>query len=208
MIDLASRHARVPETRAAASLLKAGRPVSALLRLAPATTRPHASEEAAMSVDDEIWDAYEHGDYVSTERAQDLGRRLLAEEGSDTWLHICRAKWVGAACPRCNATGEFRSRFMGRLKHPGCGHTWYLNPGRYLLHQMKLAFHAGAGAGTSASSDAERRGGGGTGAGIVGFIIGGLARLALGICLVPIQAIVFLASGASRSSGGAEPETK
>jgi hypothetical protein len=161
-----------------------------------------------MSAHDEIWEAYEHGEFVSTEHAQDLGRRVVAEEGNATWLHICRAKWVGTACPRCGATGDFRSRFMGRLRHPACGHAWYLDPGRYLLHQMKLAFHAGGGAGASASSDAERRGGGGTGAGIAGFLIGGLARLALGICLVPIQAIVFLANGASRPAGDAEASQK
>lgn len=145
-----------------------------------------------MTVHDEIFDLYEHGDFVPAEKIAELTRRLLETERNTTWMSICRAKWIGSVCPQCGAQGDYRSRFLGKLRHPGCGCSWYMSPGRYLLHQMKLAFNAGGGAATSAASDAERRGGGGTGAGIVAFILGGLARMVIGLCLVPIQAVVSL----------------
>ncbi len=113
------------------------------------------------------------------------GRRSLAEAGLRPFSR--------AVCPYCGASGYFRIRSLGRLKHAGCG-KWYLDPARYAgfqlsetldlglrtAHTLREHWHAKHG-----RSRARAAAG-------LGFIAGSLVRLSLGVTLMPVQVIASL----------------
>lgn len=101
---------------------------------------------------------------------------------------------IKTVCPNCGALDWFEWRFLGRLKDPICGHSWYVGSGTYTLMQIRAAFAAGGRFAKHLTSGVS-----GEGAWIakalgwfMGVILGLAIRLEFGVLMIPVQAIVGL----------------
>ena len=98
-------------------------------------------------------------------------------------------------CPKCGDTDWFEWKFLGKLTDPICGHSWYAGSGLYCLMQLRAVLAAGGKLSKHMSSGTS----GGEGAWIakamgwiLGLIFGISFRLAFGVLMIPIQAMVGL----------------
>jgi hypothetical protein len=44
---------------------------------------------------------------------------------------------IKTVCPNCGALDWFEWKFLGRLRDPVCGHTWYVGSGAYAVMQVR-----------------------------------------------------------------------
>lgn len=103
----------------------------------------------------ELYQYCDQNDYVAHEMVEKF-RKELEQEGRESVksLSFALEKFVENACPKCNAEGLFKFRFLGRLVHnPGCNWTWYVKPGTYAVAQLSKVFHAGMEAGGGIFND-------------------------------------------------------
>ena len=99
---------------------------------------------------------------------------------------------IKTVCPNCGAVDWFEWKFLGKLKDPVCGHSWFAGSGTYALMQLRAMF-AAAGKGAKYMN-----------AGInfegtqiflkpigwfCGAIFGVVFRLPFGLLMIPIQAL-------------------
>lgn len=129
----------------------------------------------------------------------------LEQEDNLMVLSVGLEKFRDDRCPNCNATGLFKWHFLGKLKHPDCGWSWFVGPGAYTGAQLRSVFRTGMEIGAEIHSDAEKKGekGGCIGA-FFGFFIGLGFRLPFALLMIPIQAIVSLSQ--SRPEAKVKPE--
>jgi uncharacterized protein YecT (DUF1311 family) len=102
---------------------------------------------------------------------------------------------IKTICPNCGALDWFEWRFLGRLKDPVCGRTWYAGSGIYALMQIR----AGFGAGGKFAKHLNSQIGNGEGAWIAkglgwctGMLLGLAIRLEFGVMMIPVQALAGL----------------
>lgn len=125
--------------------------------------------------------------------------RRLEQEDNRIAISVGLDKFITDSCPNCNDSGAFKWHFMGKLRHPGCGWSWYVGPGTYAAAQLKAVFRTGMELGTEMGDDTDRRGekGGCLGA-IMGFIMGIFFRLPFALAMIPIQTIASLSQKQSK----------
>jgi hypothetical protein len=97
---------------------------------------------------------------------------------------------IKTICPNCGALDWFEWKFLGKLKDPICGYSWYAGSGTYALMQVRAAFGAG-----SRFTKYLTSGISGEGAWIakalgwfIGTLLGIAIRLEFGLLMIPIQA--------------------
>ena len=83
---------------------------------------------------------------------------------------------------------------MGRLTDPICGHSWYVDPGTYAGMQLRSTFTAGNKGAKYLNSGVSGEGAwiGKTMGWFTGVMLGSAFRLAFGLVLIPIQALLGL----------------
>ncbi len=118
----------------------------------------------------------------------------LNAEGSHVAVVIGLSNFTAHTCQRCSSEGQFKIRFLGRLEHPECHWTGYMDTGSYIGFQIMQIVHSGIRAGGSLKEDAERKGEGGKSwiDGIFGFVFVAVFRAALAVVLIPLHTIVVL----------------
>lgn len=121
----------------------------------------------------------------------ELWRQELEKEGNLQTVGFGLEEFLETACQSCGASGHFRWHFLGRMSHPGCGWSWYADPGTYIVEQFRRSFRAGMEVGADAASD-SRGGASGCLGGLFGFLIGSITRLTFAVFLLPVQAVVSL----------------
>ena len=127
-------------------------------------------------------------------------RDTLAAEGNTDTYNYGLEGFSSETCPNCGATGEFKPGFLGRLKHPDCGLTWYMPTGRYAICQLKSCARVGVDIAVEGDADARKKGEKqGCIAAAASFVFGAILRFLVAIVLIPIQLVVSLISAASRS---------
>jgi len=131
-------------------------------------------------------------DYISESVLEEFKNKLEAEGNQRTFLFGLE-KFMPNTCPKCGTNGAFKWHFLGKLKHPDCGWSWYMGPGTYIGSQMKAVFRAGFEIGAEMSDDAEKKGEKGILEAIFGFLCGVSIRLPFALLMIPIQAVVSLA---------------
>jgi hypothetical protein len=139
----------------------------------------------------ELYEYCDKNDFVTAGTIEEFRRRLEQENNIQT-LSFALEKFINDTCPNCSATGAFKYHFMGKLRHPHCGWSWYVDPGTYIASQFKAVFRTGAELGGDMIADAEKRGERGCGGAIVGFILGAIIRLPFALVMIPIQLIFSL----------------
>ena len=140
----------------------------------------------------EVYAYCDKNDFVSADTIEEFKRRL-EEENSVKTLSYALEKFVTGVCPKCGGAGAFKWHFLGKLRHPNCGWSWYVSPGTYIGAQLKGIFRTGMEIGGDVLADSEGKGesGGCLGA-VFGFIMGVCFRLPFALLMMPIQAIVSL----------------
>jgi len=141
----------------------------------------------------ELYDYRDKNDFIDETTVNSFKQRLEAE-GNPNSLSYALEKFISQACPNCGTSGAYKWHFLGQLNHPGCGWSWYVGPGAYIVAQLKGVFRTGAEIGGDILVDSEKKGesGGCIGA-MFGFIFGVCFRLPFALIMIPIQAIVSLA---------------
>lgn len=119
------------------------------------------------------------------------GRQSLAEAGLRPFSK--------AVCPYCGSAGYFRIRFLGRVRHAGCG-SWYVDPARYAGFQLSETLDTGLRTAQTLREHWHARHGHSSAraAAGLGFIAGSLVRLSLGVTLMPVQVIASVAHSRRR----------
>ena len=143
----------------------------------------------------EVYRYCDSHDFISSETIESFKQRLMKDGPKHVGtLSYALEKFADSKCPQCKVMGAYKFHFMGNLKHnPGCGWSWYVNPGTYSATQLGKVFHAGMSAGGGMMNEAEKKGDrGGCIYAIFGFIFGSLFRLVFAILMIPIQAIFSL----------------
>jgi hypothetical protein len=101
---------------------------------------------------------------------------------------------IRAVCPNCGALDWFEWKFLGHLKDPVCGHSWYAGSVTYTLMQIRAAFSFGR-------KYAKHTTSGTSGVALwpvkaffwfVYLLLGLGVRLEFGILMIPIQALAGL----------------
>lgn len=135
-------------------------------------------------------------------------RQLLEQDDSSHSLAIGLEDYKRAACPKCGATGEYKWHIFGKLKHPNCGHSWYVAPLTYIGSQFGAACRTGRDIGGEMISDAEKKGEkGGCFEVAFGLFIGFAFRLPFGLLVAtPIQLVLYLTSQKSLDQEQPEEE--
>lgn len=139
-----------------------------------------------------FYDLRQRNDFISVDTLQNF-ERDLSEEGNSLTFSVGLKEFIMTSCVKCNAPGAFKWHFLGKLRHPDCGWTWYVSPGSYLAGQFRGAFRAGLEAGGDAGADAEKKGKKGYAETIFTFLFVSFFRLAFGLLMTPVQVIVSLA---------------
>lgn len=131
-------------------------------------------------------------DYISESVLEEFRNKLEAEGNQHTLLFGLK-KFVSDFCPKCGANGAFKFHFLGKLKHPDCGFSWYVDPGSYIGKQLKAVVSSGVEASFEMGDSTERRGEkAGCLTAIFGFLCGVSIRLPFALLMIPIQAVVSL----------------
>lgn len=132
-------------------------------------------------------------DFISPQVLEGF-RVKLEREGNIGSFNYGLEKFLDASCPNCNASGVFKWHFLGRLKHPECGWSWYVGIGTYAVEQLRAVFRTGMEISADAANDAEKRG---EKHGCISIIfevlLGVFLRLPFAILMIPIQAIFSIA---------------
>lgn len=109
---------------------------------------------------------------------------------------------IKTVCPNCGALDWFEWKFLGRLKDPVCGHSWYAGSGTYAVMQIRAAFAAGNKGAKYFTSGVS-----GEGAWIakamgwfMGVTLGLGIRLEFGVLMIPIQALAGLCQAKKTTS--------
>lgn len=129
--------------------------------------------------------------FMSAEQIEAFSSRLKAE-GNLASLVFALEKFRPAACPKCKAEGAYKWQFLGKLTHPECNKSWYVDPGTYIGSQLKAVFRTGAEIGGGMASDAEKKGEKGYFEMFFGFVMGMMIRLPFALMMIPVQAVVSL----------------
>jgi len=118
---------------------------------------------------------------------------IVLPESWNRKVTLLLEKFHPASCPQCGATGVYKWHFLGQLKHPDCGWSWYVNPGEYAKKQLGASFRVGMNIAAEAYSDSERKGEKGAGCvgAIFGFFIGLFFRLPFSIAMFLVQPIAY-----------------
>lgn len=124
-------------------------------------------------------------DFLSAKTVKDFQSKFQAE-GKLTTMQLALEKFIPACCPSCKTEGVFKWYFLGKLKHPSCNTSWYVNPSTYILRQFKSALFTGRNVAGYISQD------NGWIVTLLGFVVGSLVRLPLVFIIVPVQAVVSL----------------
>lgn len=144
----------------------------------------------ATATQKELWSYLSSNEFISKEKIEDFQQRLT-KEGKLSSLNYALKPFIQGSCPKCNASGAFKWRFLGKLSHPACTVSWYADPGTYAGRQIKAVFSTGGElAGEMASK--EKKAGAGIMGMLMGFIMGVSFRLPFAILMMPIQAVVSL----------------
>mgnify|MGYP000104584392 CR=1 FL=1 len=129
---------------------------------------------------------------------------LTLEDGRSQRLpHHCLT-----CCRFCGQEGWFNVQFFGALEHPGCSHgahSWYLNPFAYAVFQIQSVAVVGSHGASFGMNDVGKRESGSWLYGIFGFCFAAGFRLMLALVLIPIQAVVALASSRLQATTAAAP---
>lgn len=139
----------------------------------------------------EFWKYCDTHDFISLQIFNDF-KNKLEQENNKVAFEVGLEKFLQGSCPNCNTPGAYKWHFMGKLKHPDCGWTWYLGPGKYVAEQLKAVFRAGFGLGSDMHEPDKKGEGGGCLGAIFGFILGFFVRLPFALLMIPIQAVVSL----------------
>ena len=146
----------------------------------------------ASDLEREWYGLCDKNDFIEKTIVGSFVQRLNAA-GKHVAVSIGLHNFNGTQCPRCGASGHFKIHFLGALNHTKCGCKWYMAPGSYIGFQLSSVFHTGIRAGGGMKDDSDRKGErGGWVAGVLGFTMAAVFRLALAVVLIPIQAIVSL----------------
>ena len=105
-------------------------------------------------------------------------------------------------CPKCGEIDWFEWKFLGHLKDPVCGHTWYVGSGAYTTQQMRAVFQAGGMMAKYMTSGVSGEGA------MVGKVVGGFCGVVFGIAfrlpfaavMIPLQAVVRLSQSKANSA--------
>jgi hypothetical protein len=136
--------------------------------------------------------------FISTAEAASFSAQLKGVGGTAVYVVALR-KFISTQCPRCGASGHFKAKFLGGLRHPDCKAEWYVGPGSYILFQLTQTFHGGAVVSSGLQDKAKDR------AehimnGIFGYVFGFVIRGVLALFLIPIQAVVSLSQSKPTAS--------
>ncbi len=139
----------------------------------------------------EVVNYCDKNDFISNEIIEHFKQKLKQEDNVHTLIYAL-SKFVGGSCPKCGESGSFKWHFLGKLVHPKCGLTWYINPGAYIAAQLTAVFRTGVEIGVDAAEPDKKGEGGGFIGGVFGFLMGVSIRLPFALLMIPIQAIVSL----------------
>jgi uncharacterized protein YecT (DUF1311 family) len=141
-------------------------------------------------------------EFISISLANEHWERLKAAKSNPAVYIIGLHPFFESSCPHCGEEGHFKGRFLGWVRHPQCGCTWYVRPLCYMGKQLAGVYHSGLRAGGSVKEQADRKGDrfGGWMQGFLAFYIVAALRLMLALLLIPIQAAVSLAQSKPKPS--------
>jgi len=144
------------------------------------------------------------GVFISDDDLEEFRRKLTAEGNPGVIpFGLQDENFIDDVCPKCAASGIYKTGFLGRLHHPECGLIWFMAPGRYALSQLGSIFRVGMEISADDAADSERKGEKqGCITAVFLFVFGAVFRLLAAIVLIPIQLVVSLISRAGSSDGG------
>lgn len=117
----------------------------------------------------------------------------LERDGNSQTLGFALEPFIQYVCPKCGSEGMYKWHFLGELRHPDCGWSWYAAVGTYIQRQLGSVFRAGLHTGGGMMDELEKKGeSGGCLYAIVGFLFGSLFRLVFALLMIPVQAVVSL----------------
>lgn len=127
--------------------------------------------------------------FVNEKEFNDFKTRLEEENNSKT-ISFALENFVEATCPKCGAYGFYKSKAFGKLTHSACNISWYMSPGKYILHQIGWLLKSGS----SPNKESEGRD---IFAKIFGFLIPFIFRFPFAVLSIPIQIILSLVNSKS-----------
>ena len=121
----------------------------------------------------------------------------LRAEGSQAAIAVGLSDFRGHTCLRCGEAGQFKIRFLGRLRHPACEWTGYMGTGAYIAYQIMQIIQGGVLAGVSVKEDVEskRDARGAWILAVFGFLAAVLFRSVLALLLILLHVIAALLQG-------------
>ncbi len=162
----------------------------------PASPSPQVVPPIQISDTERAWFRLcDDSEFIPTATAREHWERLKNTGANPTVYMIGLHPFYELSCPHCGATGHYKGRILGRVRHPECGFTWYVRPPHYIRKQLAAAFHSGVRLGGSAKDEAARKGDrvGGWMQGFLVFYFVAAFRLVFAIIvLIPIQTAVSL----------------
>jgi len=118
----------------------------------------------------------------------------LKARGKHVAIAVGLSDFHAHTCPKCGEQGQFKIHFLGRLEHPECHWTGYMDTGSYIGFQITQILHSGMRAGAGMKEDSDRKGdrSGGWIGGILVFVFVGICRALLAVVLIPLHNLVAL----------------
>lgn len=123
-------------------------------------------------------------DLIDEKVFNDFKTRLEQENNSRTTAFALE-NFVEETCPQCGSYGFYKSKAFGKLMHSACNISWYMSPGKYILHQIGWLLKSGS----SPNKESE---GQDIFAKIFGFLIPFIFRFPFAVLSIPIQIILSL----------------
>ncbi len=150
-------------------------------------------EAAPLDASEKTWYALcNSSDFIPEEIVSRYQEALFAR-GKHVTIAVGLSDFTAHVCPRCVASGQFKTHFLGRLRHPSCGWTGYIGTGSYIAFQFAQTIHSGIRAGGSVKEDADKKGEKHSWVtGLFVFLFVGVFRAAAAVVLVPLHLHISL----------------
>ena len=131
-------------------------------------------------------------DFISMD--QIAGLTQTAEQKGEldqlAYTYKTSTKYIKETCPQCGSQGFFRVSIFGRMHHPSCNWSGYMESGNYFLYELKCSYNSGIEF-VMIFHDQKKEGPGLLGI-LISLLWGLLVRLPIGIILVIINIILHL----------------